>query len=102
MRTGRVVAITNKAVVIADVANPAGFTDADYASLGATFDTLVFATDAANFGSPTDIDNNGDRVILFFTHAVNELGQGTLGFAYSRDLPAEVRAAGIVPRIERR
>lgn len=87
MRTGRVVAVTTHAVVVADLANPAGgFTDADYQSMGVTFDTLVYASDVANFGAPTDIDNNGDRVVLFFTHAVNEIGFGTLGFAYSRDL----------------
>jgi hypothetical protein len=87
MRTGRVAAITEKAVVVADLANPdGGLTDADYASLGRTFDTLVYASDVTNFGAPTDIDENGGRVILFFTHAVNEIGPGTLGFAYSRDL----------------
>jgi hypothetical protein len=97
IRTGRVVAVTNKAVVVADLANPAGFSDAEYAALGATFDTLVFATDVANFGAPTDIDGNGDRVILFFTHAVNELGQGTLGFAYSRDLLPKSGPLGSCP-----
>jgi hypothetical protein len=97
MRTGRVVAVTTRAVVIADLANPAGFTDADYASLGATFDTLVYATDAANFGAPTDIDDNGNRVVLFFTHAVNELGPGTLGFAYSRDLLPKSGPLGSCP-----
>jgi hypothetical protein len=97
MRTGRVAAITSKAVVVADMANPTGLTDADYASLGATFDTLVYASDVANFGAPTDIDNNGGRVVLFFTHAVNELGAGTLGFAYSRDLLPKSGPLGSCP-----
>lgn len=97
MRTGRVVSVSTRAVVIADLANPPGFTDADYTSLGATFDTLVYATDAANFGAPTDIDNNGNRVVLFFTHAVNELGPGTLGFAYSRDLLPKSGPLGSCP-----
>lgn len=97
MRTGRVAAITSKAVVVADMANPTGLTDADYASLGATFDTLVYASDVANFGVPTDIDNNGGRVVLFFTHAVNELGAGTLGFAYSRDLLPKSGPLGSCP-----
>jgi hypothetical protein len=98
MRTGRVVAITNKAIVVADNANPAnGLTDADYTSLGTTFDTLVYATDVTNFGAPTDIDTNGDRVILFFTHAVNELGQGFLGFAYGRDLLPKSGPLGSCP-----
>jgi hypothetical protein len=97
MRTGHVVAVTNKAIVVADNANPTGFTDAEYTSLGATFDTLVYATDVTNFGAPTDIDTNGDRVILFFTHAVNELGQGFLGFAYSRDLLPKSGPLGSCP-----
>jgi hypothetical protein len=97
MRTGRVVSVTASAVVIADAANPPGFTDADYASLGLTFDTLVYTTDAKNFGEPTDIDNNGNRVVLFFTHAVNELGPGTLGFAYSRDLLPKSGPLGSCP-----
>jgi hypothetical protein len=57
----------------------------------------VYASDAANFGAPTDIDGNGDRVVLFFTHAVNELGVGTLGFAYSRDLLPKSGPLGSCP-----
>lgn len=96
MRTGRIVAVTAKAVVIRDLANPAGFSDADYASMGATFDTLAYPSDTANFGAATDIDNNG-RVVLFFTHAVNELGNGVLGFAYARDLLPKSGPLGSCP-----
>ncbi len=90
-RVGRVAAITNKAIIVADTANPAGgFTDAEYQSLGVTFDTLVYDMDVSNFGAPTDIDSNG-HIILFFTRAVNELtpansGSVVLGFFYARDL----------------
>ncbi len=90
-RTGKVVAITNKAIVVSDTANPAGgFTDAEYQSIGVTFDTLVDPVDRAAFGDPTDIDANG-HVILFFTRAVNEMTSAgssgvVLGFFYSRDL----------------
>jgi hypothetical protein len=90
-RTGKVVAITNKAIVVADTANPAGgFTDAEYQSIGVTFDTLVDPVDRAAFGDVTDIDSNG-HVILFFTRAVNEMTTAgatgvVLGFFYSRDL----------------
>src|SRR5215831_9445120 len=94
-RTGKVVAITNKAIVVADTANPAGgFTDAEYQSIGVTFDTLVDPVDRANFGDPTDIDNNG-HVIMFFTRAVNEMTNAgssgvVLGFFYSRDILPKV------------
>ncbi|MEO5567525.1 MAG: hypothetical protein ABIR92_03490 [Gemmatimonadaceae bacterium] len=97
MRTGRIAAVTTRAVVIADGANPAGgFTDADFAALGAAFDTLAYPSDVANFGTPTDIDNNA-RVVLFFTHAVNELGPGVLGFAYARDLLPKSGPLGACP-----
>lgn len=91
IRTGRVIAITDKAIIVADTANPVGgFTNAEYQSFGVTFDTLVDPVDRGAFGAPSDIDNNG-RVIIFFTRAVNELtaaGSGgiVLGFVYRRDL----------------
>ncbi|HVX38337.1 MAG TPA: hypothetical protein VHB25_02095 [Gemmatimonadaceae bacterium] len=91
LRTGRVVAVTQNAIVVADTLDPpGGFTDDEYKSIGVTFDTLITPVDTAAFGAPTDIDNNG-HVILFFTRAVNELTpQGALsvvlGFFYARDL----------------
>jgi hypothetical protein len=96
-RVGRVAAITNKAIVIADTANPVGgFTDDEYRSFGVTFDTLINPTDSSAFGAVTDIDNNG-RVILFFTHRVNEIsasGGVVLGFFYGRDLLPKTGTAG--------
>src|SRR4051812_40816564 len=72
-RTGRVAAISNRAIVVADTGNPSGgYTDADYQSFGVTFDTLIAGVDEAAFGAPSDIDANG-RVIIFYTRAVNEL-----------------------------
>ena len=97
MRTGRVAAITQRAVVVADTLNPAGFTVAEYAAFGTTFDTLVYALDVANFGTPTDLDENSGRVVLFFTHAVNELGLGVLGYFYGRDLLPKVGPLGSCP-----
>ncbi|AHG89376.1 Peptidase M30, hyicolysin [Gemmatirosa kalamazoonensis] len=91
MRGARVMAVGSKAIVVADTLNPSGgFTQADYASIAATFDTLVDAVDTKNFGQPTDIDGNG-HVILFFTSAVNALTPRNAdyyigGFFYSRDL----------------
>jgi hypothetical protein len=91
LRTGRVAAITTRAIVVTDTANPAnGFTDADFQSFGVTFDTLIYPVGTQNFGDPTDIDAN-QRVILFFTEAVNELTPPNLnsyvgGYFFSRDL----------------
>ena len=91
LRTGRVVGISNRAILVVDTANPAGgFTDADYRSIGDAFDTLVYSVDTQNFGEPSDIDGN-QRVIMFFTSAVNSLtppNQTSFigGFFFSRDL----------------
>jgi hypothetical protein len=90
-RGARVVAVTNKAIVVADTGNPAGgYTDAEYAGLGTTFDTLIDPLDRAAFGDDSDIDGNG-RVLLFFTKTVNDLTPATSqsyigGFFFARDL----------------
>ncbi|MGK7313544.1 MAG: hypothetical protein ACN0LA_15105 [Candidatus Longimicrobiales bacterium M2_2A_002] len=90
LRTGRVMFVSDHAVVYADTANPATFTSQEFAFFGTTFDTLVHPVEIAHFGAPTDIDANG-RSILFFTRAVNELNpagseQVTIGFFWSGDL----------------
>jgi hypothetical protein len=100
MRTGRIVAITNRAIVVTDTANPAnGFTTADFQNFGAAFDTLVFPVDSVNFGAPTDIDKN-QHVIIFFTRAVNELtppssSSYVSGYFFSRDLFPTTQSNGV-------
>jgi hypothetical protein len=102
MRDGRVAAITQRAIIVADVGNPTGgFTDAEYAAIGSTFDTQIYPTLVTNFGEPSDIDDN-DRVVLFYTKAVNDLsppgaGNLTLGFYYSRDLLPKSGPLGSCP-----
>jgi hypothetical protein len=72
-RGGRVVAVGERSIIVADTANPTGgFTDADYAGFAAAFDTLVYPTDVKYFGEPSDVDEN-KRSVIFFTRAVNEL-----------------------------
>lgn len=91
MRTGKVVAVGTRSVVLADVENPAGgLTDAEYASFAAGFDTLVYPAVTGAFGEPGDVDRNG-RVVIFYTRAVNELtnaGSGSYvgGYFHPRDL----------------
>jgi hypothetical protein len=81
-RTGRVAAISARAIVVHDTANPAGgFTDADYRRFAVTFDTLIAPVADAAFGAPTDIDVNG-KVVIFFTRAVNELTPTGASFYY--------------------
>lgn len=91
MRQGRVVAIGEHSIVVADTKNPAGgFTDREYQEFADLFDDLIHPTVAGYFGKPEDIDGNG-RVIIFFTRAVNEMtppGSNSYvgGFFFSRDL----------------
>jgi hypothetical protein len=90
-RTARVAAVTDGAIVMADVDNPPnGFTDTEYRDFALALDTLVTPVDTTAFGAPTDVDHNG-RVGVFFTRAVNELTPQAapslvLGFYYLRDL----------------
>jgi hypothetical protein len=82
MRTGRVAAISSRAIVVHDTANPAGgFTDSDYRHFAFTFDTVIVPVTDAAFGAPTDIDVNG-KVVIFFTRAVNELTPAGANFFY--------------------
>jgi hypothetical protein len=91
VRRGQVKSVSQHLIVVGDTANPAGgFTTAQYDSIALEFDTLVWGTDSANFGAPTDEDNNG-RVVAFFTRAVNELSPPAsssvvLGFFASKDV----------------
>jgi hypothetical protein len=91
LRTGRVAAISQHAIIVADTANPAGgFTDSEYHRIATHFDGAIHPLVVANFGEPTDIDGNG-RVVVFFTRAVNELtGRNTEsytgGFFWGGDL----------------
>ncbi|HEX8691582.1 MAG TPA: hypothetical protein VF746_04010 [Longimicrobium sp.] len=76
-RTGRVIAVGTHVVVIADTLNPSGgFSAAQYQALADSFDTFIWPTLTASFGAPADIDGNNNRVIAFFTRAVNERTPG--------------------------
>jgi len=58
-RTGRVVAVGQRSIVVADTANPAGgFTSAEYRSIAQSFDNLIHPTMVRYFGEPEDIDGN--------------------------------------------
>ncbi|MGZ8470405.1 MAG: Ig-like domain-containing protein [Gemmatirosa sp.] len=90
-RVGRIAAVTDRMVIVADTSNPRnGFTDAEYRQFALAFDTLAYPVDVANFGEPSDIDRN-QRVIAFFTRAVNEETPRSAdyvigGFFWERDL----------------
>jgi hypothetical protein len=91
LRTGRVVAVGNHVIVLADTMNPAGgLTAGDYAAIADSFDAHIHPVVTGAFGTPSDRDGNG-RVIAFYTRAVNELtppGSSAYvgGFFFARDL----------------
>ncbi|WP_420126480.1 Ig-like domain-containing protein [Longimicrobium sp.] len=93
LRTGRVVSIGQRLIIVADTANPAGgFTTAQYDSIRLEFDSLAWPVNTANFGEPTDTDNN-QRVVAFFTRGVNEMSPPATsavnyGYFFARDLYA--------------
>ena len=93
-RIGRVAAVSQRAVVVADTANPpGGLTDADYQHVAATFDSLVYPVNVATFGEPADVDQNG-RVIIFYTRVVNELTPRSVDYIVGRLL---LRARPVPP-----
>jgi hypothetical protein len=92
-RTGRVVAVTARTVIVADILNPTGgFSDDEYLAIAQEFDNVAYPTVTQNFGTPPrDVDDNGGRSLVFYTRAVNELTpQGSQsvigGFFHPRDL----------------
>lgn len=91
LRTGRVEAISQRTLVVADTLNPrGGFDRSDYQGYAAAFDTLIAPLAEEMLGAPSDLDGNR-RVILFFTQEVNRLSQTGAtsfvgGFFFSRDL----------------
>jgi hypothetical protein len=99
-RIGRVAAVGSRALVVADTTNPSGgYTDADYASIVATFDTLLYPLDTAAFGAPSNISTYG-KVILFYTRNVNAQTPAGAnytvgGFFFARDLYPKTSRGGL-------
>ncbi len=88
-RQGRVEAVSEQAIVVADLANPAGFTRADYERIAQDFDQKIYPLSVQNFGAPAR-QIGLPRTTIFYTAAVNQLaaeGAGiTAGFFFSGDL----------------
>jgi hypothetical protein len=95
-------ALGKKAQIAVDVNAAAnGFTATDLTSISAEFDDLIFKTDTAWFGAPTDINKDG-RITILYTPEVNKFtpkGSGTYigGFFFGADLvtKAEWQAANM-------
>ncbi|MBI1722901.1 MAG: IPT/TIG domain-containing protein [Gemmatimonadetes bacterium] len=75
--------VGTRGVWLEDVANPPGFSAADFQSLSDQLDNPIYDTDVAYFGAPSDLDGNG-RVVIVVTKEANKVG--VLGFVVSTDL----------------
>jgi hypothetical protein len=65
-------AVGTKAQIAQDINAPtSGFTAADFTAIAAEFDNLIFKTDTAWFGAPTDINRDG-RITILYTPEVNK------------------------------
>lgn len=100
IKSGRVAAVGTKSIIVSDTENPTGgYTDAEYAAIAATFDTLVFPMDTTAFGAPSNISGYG-KIILLYTRAVNALtpsgaGYTIGGFFFARDLYPKTARNGL-------
>jgi hypothetical protein len=100
MRTGQVTYISDHAIVVADVQNPAGFTAQDYQHFALSFDTLIHPVAVRHFGAPSDVDGNS-RTIIFFTRAVNErTPRGSPTFTAALFWAGDLFPAVATPRLE--
>jgi hypothetical protein len=104
-RTATVKAVSTHAIVLNEDDNPAGFVQADFDHIAATFDSLVYPIITTTFGTPADIDGNG-RIVILYSRAVNELtpsgsSSNVGGFVFSRDIyPAIDCATSNIGEIE--
>jgi hypothetical protein len=79
VRTGVVRAVSNRAIVVVDEANPSSdLGDADWQRFANEFDQHAYPSVAEAFGEPSDVDRTG-RITVFFTRWVNELSEGRDG-----------------------
>lgn len=72
MATGRIEYVGERAIVVADTANPGNLSRDVYARFGMLYDTLLYPVVTEHFGEPAGM-NGETRVVIFYTRAVNEL-----------------------------
>jgi hypothetical protein len=68
--------------ILADIRNPANYSQAQYTTFSQQYDNTTAPTEAAEFGTPTDQDGNS-RIAIVVTKEVNK--RGPLGFTASCD-----------------
>lgn len=99
IRTARVTAVTDHAILVEDTLNPVPLSATDVQRIANEYEELVYPIAVENFGEPTDIDDNG-RVYIFMTSALNETasrngGGLTVGFTFALDLLPRAASANL-------
>jgi hypothetical protein len=96
-RQGRVEAVSQQAVVVADLDNPDVLTRADFERIAQDFDEKVYPLSSRNFGEPAR-GIGPPRTTSVYTTAVNQLASGfgglVGGFFFARDLFPRVEGGG--------
>lgn len=87
--------VSQRAVIVEDVAAASAFTEGEYAEIGRVFDEVIYDTDVRYFGDPGDIDANGGRIVLLYTAGVNRLSEDyTDSFVSGFTCPLDLGPAG--------
>lgn len=85
-RTGTVRVVGLNAVLVTDDLNPAGgLSLLEYQEIVDTVTNVIWPSITENLGLPADADNNGGRVVLFYTSAVNAMTPAVNGYSLARD-----------------
>ncbi len=71
--TGVVTEVSSRAVIVEDTVGAGAFTLTEYQNIARNFDDVIYAADTTYFGSPADIDANGERIVLLFSAGVNTM-----------------------------
>lgn len=88
--------VGSSGIFVTDNDNPTtdALTLAEIEAQSDTFDVFSYATDTLYFGAPSDIDDNGKRVIIVLTVEVNKMASGNVaGFVFSGDLFSRTQCA---------
>ena len=84
-------AVGEHGILAQDVTAPSGgFSASDFSAIANEFDNIIYPTDIAHFGNPSDIDGN-QHVVLLYTPVVNAATKRgsqsvTQGFFFGGDL----------------
>jgi hypothetical protein len=92
---GEVRHVSHRAVIVEDRNSVSAFSAEEYAEIGQVFDDVIYDTNEKYFGSPGDIDANGDRIVLLYTSGVNKMTTDyTDSFIAGFTCPLDLGASG--------